>query len=151
MAIWTLTLLIAINAIWPIGNVRAVDRDHAELWELETVIMQEGAAIPEGGILDGTKPVEVVVSFRVPVAADVDPVEPENPIQHGDTVTFELTDQFRLLSGASKNLQMGPIPVGHVELDTDPDTGLVTATVIFDGDPDVFNGTYNKVLVGFDA
>jgi hypothetical protein len=95
--------------------------------------------------------VDVVIKFRVPVKGDVVPMEPENPVQHGDTVTFELTDQFHLISGTVMELRMGPILIGHVTLGTDPVSKMVTATVVFDGAPEVFDGTYDSVYGRIDV
>jgi Predicted outer membrane protein len=149
IVIWCMTLLMAIYSLLPMGNVRAGNLDQSVLASLEAVIRQDGAVIPEGGTLASTKPVEVEISFGVPVEGD-DPT-PANPVRKGDTVTFELSDAFRLVSGNTIVLRQDSILVGHVHLSTDPSSGMVTATVIFDGEDEVFDGTYNSVECRFTA
>lgn len=80
----------------------------------------------------------VRVSFDVPVMGDAD--EPENRIQHGDTASFSLSKGFSLMIGNSIELktELGEL-IGHATLTTNQDTKEVTADVVFDGDPRVFN------------
>jgi hypothetical protein len=69
----------------------------------------------------------------------------------GDTVKFVLSSAFTLLSGDTIELKMGTLLVGHASFTTDPDTNMVTATVTFDGDDSVFDGTSNTVKCEFGA
>lgn len=127
----------------------AADISASVLTDLTATITQDGAAIPEGGSITSTKPIRVEISFGVPVSGD-DPT-PADPVQKGDTVTFDLSSAFTLLSGDTIELKMGTLLVGHATFTTDPITNMVTATVTFDGDNSVFDGTSNTVTCKFGA
>ena len=127
----------------------AADISASVLTDLTATITQDGAAIPEGGSITSTKPIRVEISFGVPVSGD-DPT-PTDPVQKGDTVTFNLSSAFTLLSGDTIELKMGTLLVGHATFTTDPITNMVTATVTFDGDNSVFDGTSNTVTCKFGA
>lgn len=119
------------------------------LTDLNIKVLQDGTEIPEGGNITSTKPIRVEISFGVPVAGD-DPT-PSDPVQKGDTVTFDLSSAFKLLSGNTIELKMGTLLVGHATFTTDPITNMVTATVTFDGHDSVFVETSNTVKCEFGA
>lgn len=112
-------------------------------------VTQNGVEITDGGSLTSTDPINIEISFGVPVAGD-DPT-PSVPVYQYDTATFRLSDAFTLVSGESIALKMGDITVGHVHFATDPATRMVVAEVLFDGDTGVFDGTYNTVSCRFSA
>ncbi|MBZ4665146.1 SpaA isopeptide-forming pilin-related protein [Mahella sp.] len=146
---WTMTLMMIINVFLPSIGAYAADIDASVLTNFTATITQDGATIPEGGTITSTKPIRVYISFGVPVEGD-DPT-PANPVQKGDTVTFDLSDAFKLLPGDTIELKMGTLVVGHAAFTTDPDTNIVSATVTFDGDDSVFDGTSNTVTCEFGA
>lgn len=127
----------------------AADISASVLTDLTATITQDGSAILEGGSITSTKPIRVGISFGVPVSGD-NPT-PADPVQKGDTVTFDLSSAFTLLSGDTIELKMGTLLVGHATFTTDPITNMVTATVTFDGDNSVFDGTSNTVTCQFGA
>ncbi|MFB0957738.1 MAG: hypothetical protein QMB61_01835, partial [Clostridiaceae bacterium] len=127
------------------GTAQAASEE-ALLTDLNAVVRQNGDLVPQGGELSADQPVRVDVSFQIPVAGD-DPV-PSNPVVQGDTARIELSDSFRLLAEETIPLKMGDILVGHARIDTD-ENGMVYALVTFDGDPEVFDGTYNTVTARF--
>lgn len=131
------------------GTVYASDISASMLTDLMATITQDGVTIPEGGNITSTQPIRVEISFGIPVAGD-DPT-PSAPVQKGDTVKFDLSSAFTLLSGGTIELKMGAVLVGHASFTTDPDTNMVTATVTFDGDDSVFDGTSNTVKCEFGA
>ena len=144
---WTMALLMIINVFLPFCVARAADISTSVLTDLTATVTQDGAAIPEGGTITSTKPIRVELSFGVPVEGD-DPTPPA-PVHKGDTVKFDLSSAFTLLSGDTIELKMGTLLVGHAAFTTDPDTKMVTATVTFDGDDSVFDGTSNTVTCQF--
>jgi len=131
------------------GEVYADEISASILTDLKATITQDGVTIPEGGSITSTKPIRVEISFGVPVIGD-DPT-PSHPVQKGDTVRFELSDAFTVLSGDTIELKMGTLLVGHASFITDPDTNMVTAIVTFDGDESVFDETSNTVSCEFGA
>lgn len=146
-----LTMILILN-ILPIPVVNADDLGNditANLTDLVVTISQEETEIEEGGTIDSTLPISVVLSFSVPVEGD-EPT-PEFPIHYGDYAVFPLTDSFQLLSSDYIPLKQGDILVGHVSFATDPLTGMLCAYVVFDGDEEVFDGTYNTVECWFSA
>lgn len=131
------------------GEVYAEEIDESILIDLKATITQDGVEIPDGGTITSTKPIRVEISFGVPVIGD-DPT-PSNPVQKGDTVKFDLSSAFTVLSGDTIELKMETLLVGHASFITDPDTKMVTATVTFDGDDSVFDETSNTVRCEFGA
>lgn len=149
---WAMALMMIVNALLPFGVAHAEGSiDQSVLTNLKATVTQEGTPIPEGGTITSSKPIRVDISFGVPVVGD-DPT-PANPVQKGDTVTFNLSNAFTLLSGNNIELKFGDLMVGHATFATDPDTKMVTATVTFDGDEEVFDGTtgVNTVTCQFGA
>ncbi|NLO26665.1 MAG: hypothetical protein GX113_00560 [Actinobacteria bacterium] len=116
---------------------------------LEFTVIQDGSTIDPGGDVDSEKPISVKVSFNVPVAGD-DPT-PTDPVKHGDYAGFELSDAFALVGNTEIPLDFGDITVGTVYFRTEG--GKVIATVVFDGDEEVFDedGGYNSVECEFGA
>lgn len=102
------------------------------------------------GNLKHDVPVEVRVTFGVPVAGDGG----SNYYQKNDTVILPLSEHFEFdpvpggridLRDAANRL------VGHVTLQNNSVTGNAEAYIEFDGDDDVFGGAYQNVLAEFDA
>lgn len=120
-----------------------------DLGQLLVEVKQEGVIIPAGGQINSDDPISVYVSFDVPVKGD-DPTPPVT-VKKNDTAYFELSNAFSILSGATIPLKDGGVLVGHVSFVTDPDTKMVTAKVLFDGDDEVFDGTVNTVKCQFHA
>ncbi|MEA5011188.1 MAG: DUF5979 domain-containing protein [Angelakisella sp.] len=146
---WLMALMMIVNVLSPFSMAYAAEVSASTLTNLTATITQDGATISEGGTITSTMPIQVEISFGVPVEGD-DPT-PSAPIQKGDTLTFGLSSGFTLLSGDTIELKFGTLPVGHVTLTTDPLSSMVTATVIFDGDDSVFDGTSNTVMCRFEA
>jgi len=144
-----MALTMLFNAFMPLKAAYAAEISASVLMDLTATVTQNGVPIPEGGTITSTEPIRVEISFGVPVEGD-DPT-PANPVHKGDTVTFDLSSAFTLLSGDTIELKMGTLPVGHAAFTTDPDTKMVTATVVFDGDDSVFDGTSNTVTCQFGA
>jgi pilin isopeptide linkage protein/uncharacterized repeat protein (TIGR01451 family) len=145
---WIVMLVMAVN-LFPFGLVYAANISPDVLTNLSASITQGGVPITAGGTITSTTPIRVEISFGVPVEGD-DPT-PSTPVQKGDTVTFELSDSFIVPTGASIELKMGSLLVGHATFATDSVTNMVTATVVFDGDDSVFNGDSNTVACQFGA
>ena len=148
--IWNiiLTLVMLLSSV-TLSPVQAEDLEPEVLTNLVAIVSQNGVTINEGGTIDSTEPIRVEISFGIPVLGD-DP-EPETPVKKGDTVTFELSNAFRLLSSTPIVLNMGATKVGTATFSTDSITGMVTATVTFDGDDEVFDGRSNNVTARFIA
>ncbi len=143
-------IFILIMSFLPITTVFAEDYvDPSILKNLQTIITQDGNTIPQGGTITSTKPIEVDISFGVPVLGD-DPT-PSPYIKKGDTVKFDLSNAFTLVKDDTIPLKMGAIGVGEVTFAMDAGTKMVTATVNFNGDDSVFDGTSNTVTCQFSA
>ncbi|MFZ2258067.1 MAG: hypothetical protein WAV55_08000, partial [Clostridiaceae bacterium] len=112
------------------------------------VISQNGVVVPANGNLTSTDPIKVAISFDVPVLGDE--LTPANPVIKGDTAVFVLSSAFKVPTPNSLVLKQGTINVGHVTFSTNG-LGEVIATVLFDGDDEVFNGTSNTVKAEFNA
>jgi hypothetical protein len=146
----TLVMLLSSIALSP---VQAEDLEPTILTDLVATVSQDGVTIVEGGTIDSTEPIRVQISFGIPVLGDFDdpvPVDAEY-VRKGDTVTLQLSDAFTLLSSNDIELRMGTIKVGTASFATDPATNMVTATITFDGDDEVFDGTSNAVTAEFIA
>ncbi len=97
-------------------------------------------------------------SFGVPVLGDnPDMLNPtNNPVNKGDATTQILSTgpYVKLFAAQQSSVQMsnGSVPLGTVHFDNiEDDTGhTVRATVIFDGDDGIFDGTYNTVAGSFE-
>lgn len=133
----------------PISSVYAAEINKDVLIDLKATITQDGANIPEDGNLDSTKPIRVDISFGVPVKGD-DPT-PDNPVKKGDTVKFNISKAFKLTTPTTVGLKMGGVLVGTATFETDSITKMVTASVTFNGDEKVFDGTLNTVKGEFGA
>lgn len=120
-----------------------------DLGELLVVVKQNGNIIPESGTISSTDPITVDISFHLPVEGD-DPTPPVT-VKKNDTASFDLSDAFKLLSGTSIQLKDGDVLVGNVSFITDPDTNMVSAKILFDGDEEIFNGSVNTVKCQFHA
>ncbi len=143
-----LLTIFALSVAWADDPPGSVDVSGV-LTDVELKVSQDGGLIPPGGTIDSEKPVLVKVSFGVPVEGD-DPT-PANPVNKGDWAVFELSDAFALTSGTTIPLNTpGGIRVGTVTFSTGSG-GMVTARVDFDGDDEVFDGTYNSVECEFSA
>jgi pilin isopeptide linkage protein/uncharacterized repeat protein (TIGR01451 family) len=147
---WIVMLAMTVN-LFPFGLVYAANISQDILTNLSATITQGGVTIPEEGTITSTAPIRVDISFGVPVAGDEETYPPTPIVNQGDTVTFELSDSFTVLTGASIELKMGLLIVGHATFATDPVSNMVTATVVFDGDITVFNGDSNTVTCQFGA
>lgn len=147
---WAMVLIVIINEFIPINVVHGSDIINTSvLTDFAAEVTQDGTTIPEGNTITSTKPIHVDISFGVPVVGD-DPA-PTVPVRKGDTVKFELSNAFKLLSRDSMDLKMESLLVGHVTFVTDPNTKMVIATVTFDGDDSVFDGTSHTVTCQFGA
>ncbi len=147
-----ITLVMLLSSV-TLSPVHAEDLAPTILKDLVASVTQDGTTIIEGGTIDSTKPIRVQISFGIPVLGDFDepvPVDAEY-VRKGDTVTLQLSDAFTLLSSNSIELNMGTIKVGTASFATDPVTNMVTATITFDGDDEVFDGTSNTVTAEFIA
>ncbi len=152
--IWnSLLVLVMLFSAVALSPVRAVDLDPSILIDLIASVSQDGVEIIEGGTIDSTKLIRVQISFGIPVIGDFDepiPIDAEY-VEQNDTVSFELSSAFTLLTSGSIQLNMGSIKVGTATFLTDPITGMVIATVLFDGDDEVYDGTSNAVTAWFIA
>lgn len=115
------------------------------LENLRAELKQGEDKIEEGGKLNGKEKVSVDIFFDVPVEGD----EPTPPviINRNDTAEFDLSDGFKLLEGKTVELKekSGTNVIGHAKISLNPDTKVVSAHIIFDGDEEVFDGTLNTV------
>ncbi len=147
-----LTLLMLLSSV-TMSPVKAEDYEPSILKDIVAIVSQDGGVILEGGTIDTSKEIEVDISFGVPVKGDFDEPIPSDTqfIKKGDTVKLQLSDAFTLLSSNTIELKMGTIKVGTASFVTDPITKMVTATITFDGDDEVFDGTSNTVTAQFKA
>lgn len=147
---FSLVLFLSLISFEP---VQAADLSPTILTNLIAIVTQDNVEIGDSDTIDSTKPIRVQISFGIPVLGDFDdpvPVDAEY-VRQGDTVTLELSDAFTLLTSNSIDLNMGSIKVGTASFATDPVTKMVTATITFDGDEEVFDGTSNAVTAQFIA
>ncbi|MPM90232.1 hypothetical protein SDC9_137353 [bioreactor metagenome] len=145
--------LLLVNIMSPLNPIYAEDLTGTDktsvLTDFSAVIKQNGAVINEGDTFISTDPISIEISFSVPVSGDYP--TPANPVNKGDTASFQLSDAFNLISGSTIALNMGSINVAHVTFATDPITKMVTANVVFDGADEVFDGTSDTVTCQFSA
>lgn len=148
--ILTLVMLLSSVALSP---VQADVLNPTILSNLDATVTQNDIEIAENGTIDSTEPIKVEISFGIPVLGDFDDPVPVGAqyVRKGDTVTLQLSNAFTLLSSSSIELNMGTIKVGTASFATDPITKMVTATITFDGDDEVFDGTSNTVTAQFIA
>lgn len=113
-------------------------------------VSQGGNLVEEGGTLESGEPIYLEVSFGVPVEGDYP--TPADPVRKGDHAIINLSNAFSLdesFSGIPLVTGGGDL-VGHATIERDPETGMVFAYVLFDGEDDVFE-TADSVLSGFRA
>ncbi len=151
---WPIVLVLLLTILM-FGVARADDppRDPQDvtswLTNVTLTVSQNGGSISPGGTISSTDPILVNVSFWVPVEGD-EPT-PANPVKKGDWAEFQLSNAFALTSGTTIPLNTaGGIRVGTVTFSTGSG-GMVTARVDFNGDDEVFDGTYNSVECEFNA
>ncbi len=147
---WVLVLLMLLNLFsFGVSFAEGTGTDKTSvLTDPTTVVSQNGVSLDEGGVLVSTAPISVKISFGVPVEGD-EPT-PDNPVRKGDRAIFPLSDAFVLAADYEIPLKMGAITVGRVLMVKDS-AGMVSAEVIFDGDDEVFDGTYHEVSCEFNA
>lgn len=147
-----LTFLMLFSSV-TMSPVKAEDYEPSILKDIVAIVSQDGVVISEGGTIDTSKKIKVQISFGVPVKGDFDEPIPSDTqfIEKGDSVTLQLSNAFTLLSSNIIELNMGTIKVGTASFATDPVTNMVAATITFDGDDEVFDGTSNAVTAQFIA
>lgn len=145
--------VLLILSLVSFSPVQAADLNPAILSNLVATVTQNDIEIAENGTIDSTEPIRVEISFGIPVLGDFDDPVPVDAqyVRKGDTVTLQLSDAFTLLSSNTIELNMGAVKVGTASFATDPVTKMVTATITFDGDDEVFDGTSNTVTAQFIA
>ena len=100
---WLLVFVMSLGiGFLPVYAVEAAGNDVTGLLQdVNATVMQDGQEIPEGGTLDSAKPVEVEVSFRIPVVGDGG----DGPfISKGDFAFIELAKGFSVLTGPGEEL-----------------------------------------------
>ncbi len=148
--ILSLSMLLGLLPFGPIkSDVRAAELSSDILNDLDLSIRQNNIVIEAGGTINSDLPLRVELSMSIPVEGD-DPT-PEQPVRKGDVLTIPLSDAFHLINAETIALKMGSIIVGHASFETDAESGMVSARVVFDGDDEVFDGTYNDVRLNFAA
>lgn len=124
-----------------------------DLMNLDIALTQDGVPIPENGTLTSTENIAINVSFRVPVEGDdFTGVTPQPTIvRKGDTARLELSDAFQLVSGTTVELKdmVKGVVLGNVTFTSE--NGIMYADITFDGEDEVFDGTYNAVKGNFSA
>lgn len=147
---WAMVLTMLFNMFVPLNMAFATGADVKNLLLNQTIsVKQDGNAIVEDGIIDSSKPIEIKISFGVPVEGDG--TAAADAVHYGDTATFAVSEQFSLLSGSSVELKTkdNAYTVGHaVFKETD---GKVTAEVTFDGEENIFTDDYADVSCEFSA
>lgn len=129
-------LLLVLIMLFVVSTSYSADRPKSMLTNFIATITQSGSVISEGGTLTSAEPLRVDISFGIPVVGD-EPT-PTDYISHGDTVIFELSNAFRVLTSTRIEMKQGLTVVGHATFQTNLVTNMVTAFVEFDGDPTVF-------------
>lgn len=138
---WWLIAIVLIGAIFP-ANAAFSEESAAGGADKTNVLTNKvatinGSPIAENVKLSDTEPLDIKVSFDVPVIGDV--ADPSEAVHYGDTASFQLSKGFKVLSGTIIPLKTKDgILVAHATLVTDPVTKIVTAQVVFDGDEDIF-------------
>lgn len=134
---WLLVLVVLISTVAPVGRTATAAGDKTGiLTNLSAVVKQGGNEITESDKIKNNLPVDVRASFGVPVKGD----GVADVIEYLDTAVLELSEKFSLVSGTNIELRADDDTlVGHVTLASDPATKKISAHIVFDGDPDVFN------------
>ncbi|MBU5674538.1 DUF7601 domain-containing protein [Paenibacillus brevis] len=134
---WLLVLVVLIGTVAPVGRTATAAGDKTGiLTNLSAVIIQNGKVITQADKINGKEPIEVIVSFGVPVAGD-DPVPPEI-VEYGDTASILLSQGFSALPESIPPLKFGSKQLADASLSQAGNT--VTADVYFNGDADIFDG-----------
>lgn len=134
---WLLVLIVLISTVAPAGGTAIAAEDKTGvLTNLTAVVTQDGKVITENDKINSKKPIEVSVSFGVPVAGD-DPLPPEI-IEYGDKASILLSQGFNAIPESIPPLKFGPKQLASASLSQAGST--VTAAVYFDGDADIFDG-----------
>lgn len=145
---WLLVLVVLISTVAPVGRTATAAGDKTGiLTNLSAVVKQGDKVIGPTDKINGKEPIEVIVSFGVPVAGD-DPVPPEI-VEHGDTASILLSEGFSALPESIPPLMLGSKKLADAQLSQAGNT--VTADVYFNGDTDIFGGDLNNVSGGFTA
>ncbi|WP_044479657.1 DUF7601 domain-containing protein [Paenibacillus antibioticophila] len=135
---WLLILIVLISTVAPVGSTATAAGDKSGvLTNLSAVVIQNGKVITEADTINGKEPIEVTVSFGVPVAGD-DPVPPQI-IEYKDTVSLLLSQGFLAVPESIPPLMFGSKQLATASLSQAGST--VTADVYFNGDTDIFDGS----------
>lgn len=118
------------------------------LTDFEFSITQGGQVLEEGSELT-SDPFSIALSFGVPVLGDTP--EPTSYVQKGDFAQF-IIDDFALVGGASVlDLVFNGIKLGTVELSPIDDGRKTQIRVVFDGEDEVFDGSFSEVTAQLNA
>ena len=143
-------VLVFLLAAAPVFGVRSA-RVHGE--EGNPALINPTFDILDGEDDDGnlvhTEPVTLRVTFGVPVIGDGG----TDYYEEGDTVEILLSEHFFFDPPPVGSIELRDdlgVLVGHATLSNNVDNQAI-ATIVFDGDPDVFNGTFEEVRACFEA
>lgn len=133
----------AKTAPQPLGENDPGKDMSAYLKKIEVTVKQDGNEVQPGDVLLDNKPINLAISFDVPVLGDGYNEEDETYIRKGDYALIPLSSSFKLSSGQPIALKFDDgtpegILVGYVSFVTDSATKMVSAKIIFDGADVVF-------------
>ncbi len=128
---YLLTLTIVLNAFMPMGISYAAEHGEDKISNKEITLSQGGTVLGDNATVDPSKPIEVQMSFSVPVKG-----QDENGIAKGDTLQFKIAEGFKLLESYTQ-IPMEGEKLGLVDITqtgNEPIMGLIT----FNGDDKYF-------------
>lgn len=126
---WVMAVMILFSVLSPLNVALAATPE-----TLDAEVSVTG--VEEGGTIDGSTGITITVSFPVPVEGD----GVDDYFVHGNTVTLLLSESFMFdpVPTGSFDLMFGGKKLGTVTLSNNGDNQAV-ATIVFDGDEDVFD------------
>ncbi len=128
---YLLTLTIVLNAFMPMGISYAAEHGEDKISNKEITLSQGGTVLGDNATVDPSKPIEVQMSFSVPIKG-----QNENGIAKEDTLQFKIAEGFKLLESYTQ-IPMEGEKLGLVDITqtgNEPIMGLIT----FNGDDKYF-------------
>ena len=146
LAVLLVVLQLSTGAAWGAGD------DVTALLQpsLASYVMQNGGELAEGAAMDIHSPIKVYARFSVPVAGDYP--TPDTYVKMGDIAELMLmniggfdfnTASADMVTGDGSGKKIGAVTF-------EKEGGAIIAKVLFDGDAEIFDGTYHSVQAGFD-
>lgn len=153
-----MVFVMLVSGIFPtrmnIVSYAADDVSHL-LTNKDIEVRQNGSIITESDTLTNGDPINILLTFAVPVVADVEEGN-TNYVKKGDTATFQIAQGFELVGSSGPfDLTFSGMKIGTLNIVTDGVAKTVTAHIDFNGEDAVFDleigDAWSDIVCSFNA